>query len=234
MSTGMFVLSWFLIPLHMGAPFYIANQNLFGAFVFNEASGLMRDARKDRSTSVLMEWCIYLTFSFFYAPKYVFTKVVLYESGMPQSEYPMLHSILFDYRITICLVSCMVILIWFCLSLRRGGLRYQFSRFGFSVIMAFVIALNCVASQMFYQLGVFWVIFVPIVIACNDCWAYLTGITFGKTLLIKLSPNKTLEGFIGGAIATFIQIFTFTGTIFTYERFSCINHRINTLPFEQI
>jgi phosphatidate cytidylyltransferase len=32
--------------------------------------------------------------------------------------------------------------------------------------------------------------------------AYMFGFFFGKTPLIKLSPKKTWEGFIGGALST--------------------------------
>ena len=41
-------------------------------------------------------------------------------------------------------------------------------------------------------------------IICNDIMAYMFGFFFGKTPLIKLSPKKTWEGFIGGAISTII------------------------------
>ena len=34
--------------------------------------------------------------------------------------------------------------------------------------------------------------------------AYVFGKTMGRTKLIKLSPNKTVEGFIGGGISTVI------------------------------
>lgn len=34
--------------------------------------------------------------------------------------------------------------------------------------------------------------------------AYMFGFFFGKTPLIKLSPKKTWEGFIGGAVSTII------------------------------
>ena len=34
--------------------------------------------------------------------------------------------------------------------------------------------------------------------------AYVFGFFFGKTPLIKLSPKKTWEGFIGGAFATVV------------------------------
>jgi len=44
---------------------------------------------------------------------------------------------------------------------------------------------------------------VPVsMIICNDIMAYMFGFFFGKTPLIKLSPKKTWEGFIGGAAST--------------------------------
>ena len=48
-------------------------------------------------------------------------------------------------------------------------------------------------------LGVFILIWV------NDTFAYLVGKNFGKhKLLERISPNKTIEGFIGGMVFTFI------------------------------
>lgn len=46
---------------------------------------------------------------------------------------------------------------------------------------------------------------VPVsMIVTNDVMAYMFGFFFGKTPLIKLSPKKTWEGFIGGGISTVI------------------------------
>ncbi len=48
-------------------------------------------------------------------------------------------------------------------------------------------------------LGVF------ILIWSNDTFAYLTGVTIGKNkLLERISPKKTIEGFLGGLISTII------------------------------
>ncbi|RVW79902.1 Phosphatidate cytidylyltransferase 1 [Vitis vinifera] len=44
-------------------------------------------------------------------------------------------------------------------------------------------------------------------IVINDIAAYFFGFFFGKTPLIKLSPKKTWEGFIGGSVATVISAF---------------------------
>lgn len=51
-------------------------------------------------------------------------------------------------------------------------------------------------------LGVFILIWV------NDSFAFLIGKNFGKhKLLERISPNKTIEGFIGGMVFTFIASF---------------------------
>lgn len=42
--------------------------------------------------------------------------------------------------------------------------------------------------------GMIW-FFLPVsLVITNDIWAYICGIAFGRTQLIKLSPKKTVEG----------------------------------------
>ncbi|CAB3257504.1 unnamed protein product, partial [Arctia plantaginis] len=49
-----------------------------------------------------------------------------------------------------------------------------------------------------------WFIVPVSMIICNDVMAYVFGFFFGKTPLIKLSPKKTWEGFIGGGFSTVV------------------------------
>jgi CDP-diglyceride synthetase len=44
-------------------------------------------------------------------------------------------------------------------------------------------------------------------IVINDIAAYLFGFFLGRTPLIKLSPKKTWEGFIGASVTTIISAF---------------------------
>lgn len=44
-------------------------------------------------------------------------------------------------------------------------------------------------------------------IVINDIAAYVFGFFFGKTPLIKLSPKKTWEGFLGASVTTIISAF---------------------------
>jgi len=49
--------------------------------------------------------------------------------------------------------------------------------------------------------GVLWVIFLVVVTELNDILQYLTGKAFGKRkILPKISPNKTIAGFLGGLL----------------------------------
>lgn len=41
-------------------------------------------------------------------------------------------------------------------------------------------------------------------VVVNDIFAYFCGFFWGKTPLIKLSPKKTVEGFVGAFICTLI------------------------------
>ena len=66
-----------------------------------------------------------------------------------------------------------------------------------SIIFFFTIDFN---DEEFISFNIY--IFIIITF---DIFSYLIGIIFGKNQLIKLSPNKTIEGFFGGFILSFIS-----------------------------
>ncbi len=64
----------------------------------------------------------------------------------------------------------------------------------------------------------FAIIIIFIMIWINDTFAYLVGKTFGRhKLLEKISPKKTVEGFLGGALFTII-FSLFVPKIFDLEK----------------
>ncbi|KAI9588680.1 hypothetical protein GQX74_004525 [Glossina fuscipes] len=69
--------------------------------------------------------------------------------------------------------------------------------------------------------GLIWFIVPVSMIICNDVMAYMFGFFFGKTPLIKLSPKKTWEGFIGGGFATVLFGLLFSYILCHYQYFVC-------------
>ncbi|KAK2513060.1 Cds2 [Columba guinea] len=90
----------------------------------------------------------------------------------------------------------------FVLSLVKKHYRLQFYMFGWThVTLLIVVTQSHLIIHNLFE-GMIWFI-VPIsCVICNDIMAYMFGFFFGRTPLIKLSPKKTWEGFIGGFFAT--------------------------------
>ena len=53
------------------------------------------------------------------------------------------------------------------------------------------------------EYGLVWVLFPALLVVVNDTMAYIFGVLLGKhKLLPRLSPKKTVEGFVGAGIST--------------------------------
>ncbi|KAI8576283.1 hypothetical protein K450DRAFT_283585 [Umbelopsis ramanniana AG] len=95
----------------------------------------------------------------------------------------------------------------FCQSVRAmntGSCQLELQRFCWAhmvtlwtIIQTYFVIRNIMAGLVWYVLPVTLVV-------CNDISAYVCGKLFGVTQLCKLSPKKTLEGFIGAAIITLV------------------------------
>ncbi|KAK7164842.1 hypothetical protein R3I94_003282 [Phoxinus phoxinus] len=121
-------------------------------------------------------------------------------------------------------ISFAVYLAGFCmfvLSLVKKHYRLQFYMFAWThVTLLIVVTQSHLVIQNLFE-GMIWFI-VPIsIVICNDIMAYLFGFFFGRTPLIKLSPKKTWEGFIGGFFATVVLSFFFAYLLSQYQYFVC-------------
>ncbi|XP_073989959.1 CDP-diacylglycerol synthase [Rhodnius prolixus] len=111
--------------------------------------------------------------------------------------------------------------VWFVLSLVNKYYMKQFSLFAWThVSLLIVVTQSYLIIQNIFQ-GLIWFIVPVSMIVCNDVWAYLFGFFFGRTPLIKLSPKKTWEGFIGGGFATVIFGLIASYILCQYQYFVC-------------
>ena len=109
----------------------------------------------------------------------------------------------------------------FVVSLKKTYYLKQFTLFGYTHLALLIIVTqsNLMVQNIFE--GLIWFLLPVSLIICNDIMAYIFGFFFGRTRLIKLSPKKTWEGFIGGAIATIIFGFLFSAFFVNYKLMVC-------------
>jgi len=74
--------------------------------------------------------------------------------------------------------------------------------------LIFLLGHSCFWNRIVQRFGVEWVIYPALLVIVNDTMAYFFGKTFGNhQLLPRLSPNKTVEGFVGAAFSTYCVSF---------------------------
>ena len=102
--------------------------------------------------------------------------------------------------------------ILFVLSLRKGLYVYQFGQFAWThmIIATVLMQSSCFVGNVLE--GLIWFVYPLAIVFFNDIAAYLVGFTCGRTPLIKISPKKTWEGFIGGFVIT-LAVAPFAATL---------------------
>ncbi|ESN92086.1 hypothetical protein HELRODRAFT_184518, partial [Helobdella robusta] len=88
------------------------------------------------------------------------------------------------------------------------------------VTLLIIVTQSHLIMQNIFE-GLIWFLVPVSMIICNDIMAYLFGFFFGRTPLIKLSPKKTWEGFIGGAFATILFGILASYMLVQFDYFVC-------------
>jgi len=129
--------------------------------------------------------------------------------------------VLFNQSTILCLGLWFAGFIAFVLSIERKHVKYQLKQF---MTTHLILVLSTFPGLLFVSLiykGQIWFIMPHLLIIFNDAFAYLFGITFGRTKLIKLSPNKTWEGFLGGIFGTTVTAAFCARYFIKYQWFTC-------------
>lgn len=111
--------------------------------------------------------------------------------------------------------------VFFVANLKAGHLKFQFSNFGWTHMALYLIVVQAhfVMNNVFE--GMIWFFLPAALVITNDIFAYVCGITFGRTQLIKLSPKKTVEGFVGAWFMTILWAILLTNILMRSKYFIC-------------
>ncbi|KAI1418875.1 phosphatidate cytidylyltransferase [Xylaria sp. FL1777] len=111
--------------------------------------------------------------------------------------------------------------VFFVANLKAGHLKFQFTNFAWTHMALYLIVVQAhfVMNNVFE--GMIWFFLPASLVICNDIFAYICGITFGRTQLIKLSPKKTVEGFVGAWVMTILWGIVLTNVLMRSKYFIC-------------
>lgn len=129
--------------------------------------------------------------------------LIFYSRFFTFSNFKLVNPILF------CFYS--FFLIWTVILLKRKMLKSQLLLLTVLHLVSYIGGLACALSIKTIGFGKFYFVFSTLLVIANDIFAYFVGKIIGKTPLISLSPNKTLEGLFGGFIFTL-----FLGSFLSY------------------
>eukprot|EP00051_Salpingoeca_urceolata_P007497 m.98148 g.98148 ORF g.98148 m.98148 type:complete len:439 (-) comp15262_c0_seq1:296-1612(-) len=109
----------------------------------------------------------------------------------------------------------------FVVTLQKGHYAFQFTQFGWThlALLLVVTQSHLIVQNIFF--GLVWFLVPASLVICNDIMAYVFGFFFGKTPLIKLSPKKTWEGFLGAFLSTVVFTIFFAQWIIRFQYFVC-------------
>ncbi|GAA5821780.1 hypothetical protein JCM3770_000141 [Rhodotorula araucariae] len=122
----------------------------------------------------------------------------------------------------------------FVATLNRTSLRRQFGLFGWIHMSLFLVVVSSHFIVDNILEGMIWFWIPTSLVIMNDIAAYVCGMLFGRHQLIKLSPKKTVEGFVGAFFVTIVFAYLW-GTLFMrYPFMICPVRDLSTSVFSDI
>jgi phosphatidate cytidylyltransferase len=105
----------------------------------------------------------------------------------------------------LCFALYLALIVSFVLSIRRAAQCLpRYALLAWAHLAVLLLACPAGMGCLTLRRGPVWIIFAFSVITINDIMAYMFGFFWGRTPLIVLSPKKTVEGFVGGGLATLL------------------------------
>lgn len=110
-------------------------------------------------------------------------------------------------------------------------MRYQFSQLGVMLVaLVFIVGQSLMQIANIYS-GLVWFVLPTSLVIVNDVSAYICGMLFGRTRLIRLSPKKTVEGFVGASLITLVWAVLAAKELQQFQVFVCPPPAIDFRPF---
>ncbi|KAK4798716.1 hypothetical protein SAY86_031042 [Trapa natans] len=226
-STVWMILGFAFI-IYMGHLYITAMIVVIQIFMAKELFNLLRRSHEDRQLPGfrLLNWHFFFT-----AMLFVYGRILnqqLVNTVTPTKVLYRFVSGLIKYHTAICYSLYISGFVWFILTLKKKMYKYQFGQYAWThMILIVVFGQSSFTVASIFE-GMFWFLLPATLIVINDIAAYIFGFFFGRTPLIKLSPKKTWEGFIGASFSTIISAFVVANIMGHSQWMTCPRKDLST------
>lgn len=221
MYSSLWMIGGFAFIIYMGHLYIWAMVVVIQIFMAKELFNLLRRAHEDKQLPGfrLLNWHFFFTAMLFVYGRILNQRLV--NTVFQDKFLYKLVSEFIKYHMVTCYFLYIAGFMWFILTLKKKMYKYQFGQFAWThMILIVVFAQSSFTVANIFE-GIFWFLLPASLIVINDIAAYLFGFFFGRTPLIKLSPKKTWEGFIGASVTTIISAFVLASFFGRFEWLTC-------------
>ncbi|KAJ4841776.1 phosphatidate cytidylyltransferase [Turnera subulata] len=207
LRSTLWMIGSFSLIVYMGHLYITAMVVVIQIFMAKELFNLLRKAREDTHLPGfrLLNWHFFFTAMLFVYGRILSQRLV--NTVTSDKVLYQLVSNLIKYHMVVCYFLYIAGFMWFILTLKKKMYKYQFGQYAWTHMILIVVFTQSSFTVANIFEGMFWFLLPATLIVINDIFAYVFGFFFGKTPLIKLSPKKTWEGFIGASVTTIISAF---------------------------
>lgn len=218
------MLIFFLIIISSGHFTLISFVVLFQVLTFKEIIQLVSEPAKDKNIALnkFINWYFLFT-------------TIYYLDGKTLFEF--FHEELFQNKLMLILstnhkfISYFLYIFGFMifiLNLKKGYYKFQFGSLCITHMTLLIVVFQSHLIINNILNGIFWFVLPCTLVIVNDIFAYLCGITFGRTQLIAISPKKTVEGFVGAWVCTIFAAVVASHVLARSSYLTCPASNFNT------
>ncbi|XP_071938025.1 phosphatidate cytidylyltransferase 1 [Coffea arabica] len=221
MYSTVWMIGGFVFVIYMGHLYIWAMVVVIQIFMAKELFNLLRRAHEDKQLPGfrLLNWHFFFTAMLFGYGRILNQRLV--NTVIQDKFLYKLVSEFIKYHMVICYFLYIAGFMWFILTLKKKMYKYQFGQYAWTHMILIVVFTQSSFTVANIFEGIFWFLLPASLIVINDIAAYLFGFFFGRTPLIKLSPKKTWEGFIGASVTTIISAFVLANFFGRFQWLTC-------------
>ncbi|KAK6917821.1 hypothetical protein RJ641_018572 [Dillenia turbinata] len=219
--SSLWMIGGFALIIYMGHLYICAMIVIIQIFMAKELFNLLRKAHEDRRLPGfrLLNWHFFFTVMLFVYGRILSQRLVNTVTS-DKFLYQLVSSFI-KYHMVTCYFLYIAGFMWFILTLKKKMYKYQFGQYAWTHMILIVVFTQSSFTVANIFEGIFWFLLPASLIVINDIAAYIVGFFFGRTPLIKLSPKKTWEGFIGASIITMISAFMLANFMGRFQWLTC-------------